>query len=124
MGRVLSAASQETSANIRWTGTWSTVRSDRFSSGAARRTSSSGRRATYTFTGRDIGWVTARSTVGGRAEVRVDGVLVATIDTDSGASGYRRMLFTKHLATGGTHRIEIRPKGDGRVTVDAFVVLP
>ena len=25
---------------------------------------------------------------------------------------------------GGTHTLEIRPFGDGRVTVDAFVVLP
>jgi hypothetical protein len=115
---------QETSANIRWSGAWSSASDSRFSGGAARRTSSGGRVATYTFTGRDIGWVTARSTVGGRAEVRIDGVLVRTIDVDSTATGFRRMLFTAHLASGGTHRIEIGPKGDGRVTVDAFVVLP
>ncbi len=115
---------QETSNNIRWSGTWSTVHNSRLSDGAARRISSSGRRATYTFTGRDIGWVTMRSTVGGYAEVRIDGVLVRTIDIDSSATGFRRMLFTSHLATGGTHRIEIHPKGDGRVTIDAFVVLP
>ena len=40
------------------------------------------------------------------------------------AAGYRRMIFTRHLASGGAHTLEIRPLGDGRVTVDAFVVLP
>jgi hypothetical protein len=76
------------------------------------------------FSGRDIGWVTMRSTIGGRAQVRVDGTLVATVDVDGSSTGYRRMVWTRHLESGGSHTLEIRPLGDGRVTVDAFIILP
>jgi hypothetical protein len=43
---------------------------------------------------------------------------------DATATAYRRMAWTRHLNRAGTHTLEIRPLGDGRVTVDAFVVLP
>jgi hypothetical protein len=115
---------EQTSTAVRWSGTWTTASDDRFSGGSARRTSSTGRRAVLTFTGQDIGWLTMRSTVGGRAQVRVDGILVATVDVDAAATAYRRLAWTRHLKRGGTHTLEIRPLGDGRVTIDAFVVLP
>ena len=94
------------------------------SGGSARRTSAAGRRAFLTFTGQDIGWLSMRSTIGGRAQVRVDGILVATVDVDAAATAYRRLVWTRHLKRGGTHTLEIRPLGDGRVTVDGFVVVP
>ena len=115
---------QQTSSGVRWAGTWSAATDERYSGGSARRTSGSGRKATLTFTGRDIGWVTMRSTIGGRAQVRVDGILVATMDVRGSTTGYRRMVWTRHLTRGGTHTLEIRPLGDGRVTVDAFIILP
>lgn len=115
---------QQTSSSVRWSGTWSSVRDSRFSGGSARRTSSSGRKAILTFSGRDIGWVTMRSTIGGRAQLRVDGALIATVDVDGARTGFRRMVWTRHLTSGGPHTLEIRPLGDGRVTVDAFIVLP
>jgi hypothetical protein len=115
---------EQTSASLRWGGSWSSVRDSRFSGGSARRTSSSGRKAVLSFSGRDIGWVTMRSTIGGRAQVRVDGTLVATVDVDGSSTGYRRMVWTRHLESGGSHTLEIRPLGDGRVTVDAFIILP
>jgi hypothetical protein len=34
------------------------------------------------------------------------------------------MVWTRHLESGGSHTLEIRPLGDGRVTVDAFIILP
>ncbi|HET7829653.1 MAG TPA: Ig-like domain-containing protein [Candidatus Limnocylindrales bacterium] len=115
---------EQTSSSVRWGGTWSSVRDTRFSGGSARRTSSSGLKAVLTFSGRDVGWVTMRSTIGGRAQIRVDGTLVATVDVDGAKTGYRRMVWTRRLSSGGSHTLEIRPLGDGRVTVDAFIVLP
>ena len=115
---------EQTSSAVRWSGTWASASDTRYSGGSARRTSSEGRRAILTFTGQDIGWITMRSTVGGRAQVRVDGILVATVDVDATATAYRRLAWTRHLKRGGTHTLEIRPLGDGRVTVDGFVVLP
>ena len=115
---------EQTSSAVRWSGTWASASDPRYSGGSARRTSSSGRRAVLTFTGQDIGWLTMRSTVGGWAQVRVDSNLVATVNVDAGATAYRRLAWTRHLKRGGTHTLEIRSLGDGRVTIDAFVVLP
>ena len=47
-----------------------------------------------------------RSTIGGRAQVRVDGILVATVDVDAAATAYRRLVWTRHLKRGGTHTLE------------------
>ena len=115
--------SQERSAAIDWTGTWHEADDTRFSGGHARHSSGHSRRATFAFTGHAIGLVSRRSPNGGHAEVRVDGLLVATIDLSASTSRYRRIVFRSALATGGPHTIEIRPVGDGRVDVDAFIVL-
>ena len=52
---------------------------------------------------------------------RRDGVKVATVDLRA-TSAFRRIVFRRNLS-GGTHTIQIRPLGGGRVDVDAFVVL-
>jgi len=94
------------------------------SGGASRRASARGASVTYTFYGRSIAWVATRGTHGGRAQVRVDGVLVATIDTYAATTSYRRVVFARTLAARGTHRIQITVLGDGFVDADAFLVLP
>jgi hypothetical protein len=114
---------QEGSAAIAWTGTWRPTDDARYSGGHARHASVHARRATLTFNGHGIGFVSRRSPGAGRAEIRIDGTLVATIDL-SGPASYRRIAFHRELATGGPHTIQVRPVGDGRVDVDAFIVLP
>jgi hypothetical protein len=42
---------------------------------------------------------------------------------DAGATQYRQLVFRRAFAAGGRHSIEIRPVGDGRVELDAFIVL-
>ena len=49
--------------------------------------------------------------------------VVATVDLHAASRSDRQIVFATSLATGGPHTIEIRPLGDGRVDVDAFVVL-
>ena len=114
---------QERSAAIDWTGTWHETDDARFSGGHARHASGHSRRATFAFTGHAIGLVSRPSPNAGHADVRVDGVLVATIDLSASQTRYRRIVFRSLLATGGPHTIEIRPVGDGRVDIDAFIVL-
>jgi Bacterial Ig domain len=114
---------QEGSAAIAWTGPWHPTDDARFSGGRARHATVHARRATFTFSGHGIGLVSRRSPGAGRAEIRVDGSLVATIDL-SGPMSYRRIAFHRELATGGAHAIEVRPLGNGRVDIDAFIVLP
>ena len=113
---------QEGSSAIRWTGTWHRANDVRYSFGHARRATTRGHRATFTFTGRGIGLVSRRSPTAGRAEILIDGAFAATIDL-SGSTTYRWLAFRRELATGGRHTIEVHPLGDGRVDIDAFVVL-
>ena len=49
--------------------------------------------------------------------------MVATVDLHAASRSDRQIVFATSLASGGPHAIEIRPLGDGRVDVDAFVVL-
>ena len=114
---------QERSGAIDWTGSWARADDDRLSGGHSRHTKATGRRATFSFTGDSIAWVSRRAPNAGRARVRIDGVRVATVDLHAAIRGYRRIAFTTALATDGPHTIEIRPLGDGRVDVDAFIVL-
>jgi hypothetical protein len=69
-----------------------------------------------------------RSDVGnpepGRAEVRIDGVRVAIVSESAATLRYRDVVFARTLAVGGRHTIEIRPLGNGRLDVDAFLTLP
>ena len=114
---------QERSRAIDWTGTWARADDARLSGGHSRHTRTTGHRATFAFTGDSIAWVSRRAPSAGRARVLIDGVRVATIDLHAASQAYRRIVFATSLATDGPHTIEIRPLGDGRVDVDAFVVL-
>ena len=114
---------QEASPAIAWTGAWHATADARYSGGHARHATVHARRATLTFSGHGIAFVSRRSPTAGRAQVRIDGVLVATVDL-AGPTSYRRIAFRRELATGGRHTIEIRPVGDGPVDIDAFIVLP
>jgi hypothetical protein len=114
---------QESAANVQYTNTWSRAVDTNLSGGASRYTGSTSRRVAFTFTGREVAWVATRRTTGGTAQVRIDGVAIGTVDLDAAATGYRRLVFRRGFSSKGTHTIEIRPTGDGRVEADAFVVL-
>ena len=49
--------------------------------------------------------------------------MVSTIDLDAGSTQYRRLVFRKGFTGSAKHSIEIRPLGDGRIEIDAFIVL-
>jgi hypothetical protein len=74
------------------------------------------------FTGRDVAWVATRSPIGGRAQVRIDGVAVATVDLRAGSTARRRVVFSRHFGDHRAHTLEIVALGGGRVEVDAFLV--
>jgi hypothetical protein len=72
---------------------------------------------------RDIGWIATKTTTSGSAEVWIDGSLAATVNLRATSTGYKKLVFARHFATLGTHTIEIRSLGGGRVYFDAFAVL-
>jgi hypothetical protein len=114
---------QESWSGVDWSGTWKRGESKGDSGGATRWTSASGRRATIEVKARAIAWVGHRQPDGGRAEVWVDGVKVATIDTDAGALQRRAILFRVAWTDRAIHTVQVRTLGGGRVDVDAFVIV-
>jgi hypothetical protein len=91
-----------------------------------RSTSTAGRWASYTFTGRSIALVTTRGVTRGKVRIYVDGVLQATVDTYRSATQYRSIVWRKAYPSTVTKTIRVVVLGTGgrpRVDLDAFVVL-
>ena len=115
----------ETSRTIHWVGRWSTRTNTHLLGGHERGSTTKGASATFTFTGRSIGWVAAVGRDGGSAIVYIDGVRTATVSLH-GSTSYRRLVFSQTWATAGVHTIRIvvvGTKGHARVDVDAIAVI-
>jgi hypothetical protein len=102
------------------------VSSSLYSGGSARYASAAGASASYTFTGRSIGFVTSRGPYRGAVRIYVDGVLATTIDLYAATDTFRYVAFARTWSTSGTHTIKavvVGTAGRPRVVVDAFEVL-
>jgi subtilisin len=80
----------------------------------------------YTFTGSGIALVGPKGPTRGRAEVRLDGVLVATVNEYSKTSGSRWVLEALAVDPARSHVLEVKVLGTAghpRFDVDAFLVL-
>jgi hypothetical protein len=118
--------SEQTSTAVKWSGTWSTSTTSSASGRTVRSTTRSGASATFTFSGRSVGWVAYLASTLGRASVYVDGRLAATVDLHASTTAWRRVAFARRWSASGTHVIRIvcrATSGRPRVDVDAFVVL-
>jgi hypothetical protein len=114
------------SAAIKSTGSWSTLPSPEALGHSVAATSEPGAMATFRFTGRSVGWVFAYGAENGRAEVLVDGEPVTIVDLYSPSPAGRAMFFTRSWLTAGEHTVQVRAlgtKGHPRVVVDAFLWL-
>jgi hypothetical protein len=104
-----------------YSGSWTKASIASAFGGTVRWSKSKSARATFTFTGSEISWISATGATRGSARVLIDGVKVATVKLE-GTKSSRRVVFRRTLAP-GTHTIVIRPSGNGRVDIDGFVVL-
>jgi len=80
----------------------------------------------YSFTGSAIAVVGRKGPNRGRAEIRIDGVLVATVGARAKSTSGRWLLFTGAVDPKRSHTIEVRVLGTAghpRFDVDAFLVL-
>jgi hypothetical protein len=113
---------QNTSSSVHYTGTWVTSSNGSALGGSHRYATSAAARVTFSTTTRDIAWVATRTSTSGSAQVWIDGVLAATVNLHALATTYRQLVFARHFTTLGSHTIELRPAGGGRVYLDAFLV--
>jgi hypothetical protein len=111
-------------AAITTTRAWSTLPTPEAMGHSVAATSDPGATATFTFTGRSVGWVFAYGPENGRAQVLVDGTPVTTVDLYSPSPAGRAMFFTQSWPEAGTHSVEVLALGTAghpRVVVDAFL---
>jgi hypothetical protein len=108
---------------ISYSGTWSRVSSIYASGGTRTWTTKTGAKATMTFSGRGIA-IAGQTAVGrGSAAVYIDGVYRGTISFKASTYHDRVVLYSTTFATLGTHTIVLRAAGNGRIDLDAFVIL-
>ena len=119
---------QEKSTLLGYSGTWS---SRLYLSGASgnyvRKASGSGNTVRYAFTGTDVGFVTTLAASRGKAEIWLDGNMVATLDLYSATTAKARLVWVAAVSA-GDHVVEVRATGaknasstSSRVDMDAFV---
>ena len=117
---------QQSSTKVTYRGSWSTATGAEFWGGSARRSSTEGSRATFTATGRSIGFIARRGPNRGKAAIFVDGVKVATVDLYSATYQNQQVVWIGSWASSRSRSIKVRVLGTNgrpRVDVDAFVVI-
>jgi hypothetical protein len=117
---------QQTTSAVKYTGTWSSESVSAFSAGSARYATAASASASYSFSGRSVGWVTRLAPTSGAVQVYVDGVLAATIDTTAASTSERVVAYSRSWSGYGAHTIKLvvvgttdRPRAD----LDAFAVI-
>jgi hypothetical protein len=120
---------EEGDARIAYSGRWIRSNVNRaWSEGAAHTTETAGARATFSFTGTSVSWISCQKASIGPARVYLDGALVATLNNRKSVpiEGYQRTVFRADGLTNGPHTltIEATTTSMGFVVVDAFDVHP
>ena len=116
----------ESTFDLKRSAGWATRTSSAFLGGAALRSGTAGATATLRFTGSQVAWIASRGASRGTAEVRVDGVRVATVDLHRPATAHRVVVFRYAWARPGPHVLTIRVVGTAGhpyVEVDGFAVV-
>jgi hypothetical protein len=122
---------QEDSAAIVYAGTWAQQSLTSAYGEAVKYASTKGSTAQFTFTGRNVAWVSTKGPNMGKAAVSVDGVVVSTHNLYNSTVQPRKVIFSQSgLDPAVSHTIAVQVLGTKhsassgtRVDVDAFVVL-
>lgn len=123
------------SVDVTYTGTWAVSKATTFSAGTTRKTTQKGAavrlRITVPTTTASpntsaLGLVMAKGPDRGSAQVWLDGLKVATVNTNSATKVNRVVVWRANLAPGAhTLRVvNLATTGHARIDVDAFVLLP
>ena len=117
---------EQDDAAIVFTGAWGSASSSAYSGGTAAYSNDAGAEAQLSFTGTAVQWIGLKGPTTGMADVLLDGIVVATVNTASKKTLAQAILYSTHGLTRASHTLAIRVKnpGKGAVWVDAFDVLP
>jgi hypothetical protein len=119
---VRTGLAQNNDSAVRYVGRWTRVPYAFASGGSLTYATSAGASAKTTFVGRGVGVVGPVGRTRGSARVYVDGVYRTTISFRANVSKSRRVMFSTSFPTRGTHSIQLRLVGNGRVDLDTFII--
>ena len=114
---------QDGSHKVSKTGHWVRVSKAGASGTGYGYTSTKGKAATLSFTGRSIEYVATRNSTAGHVKVYVDGKLLGRFQLKSGATDLGQVIARKSWSTSGSHTIKVVNDNHKRATLDAFVIL-
>lgn len=120
---------QDKDRSITYSGSWNHGGTSRpWSEGTASTTNQLGARATFSFTGTSVSWISCqKASAGGRARVYIDGAFVKEVRNHRSVpiEGYQRTVFRADGLTDGPHTLTIEIISEGSyVVLDAFDVHP
>jgi bacillopeptidase F len=126
--KFLDSPTENTRETIKYSSAWSAANDANATDGRYRISSSTGATVTFTFTGDNITWVTAKGPSYGRAEVFIDGTSKGQVDLYNATQVWQHQQSYTGL-TAGSHTITIKVLGQKStassgfgVVVDAFAV--
>ena len=111
---------QDSSPSVIYSGSWAKQSYRYASNGTVRYTTQAGAKARMTFSGRAAAIVAPLGPTRGSFQVYVDGVFRTTISLRR-ATGLSRSVVWSFSFAPGTHTVELRAVGNGRIDLDAFV---
>ena len=118
---------EQNRTGVTYSGSWTTYSNSSASGGSYRRSGSKGSVAAFTFNGTGVRWIGVASTSGGIATVKIDGVVVATVDQYAPSASWKKVMFESTGLVAGSHKISITVTGtknasssNYRTFVDAF----
>jgi hypothetical protein len=116
----------ESSAAMKFTGTWGLSSSSVYVGGKAKVSSTKNSSATVSFRGNHVGWYARLGPTYGQAKVYIDGVFNRTVNLYSATVFDRKLVFTKSWSAVGNHSIKIvvyGTSGHPKVVVDQVFYL-
>jgi hypothetical protein len=117
-------AYQRNSTKLTYTGTWTKVTSAGSSGTGYLYTKTLGKRATLTFSGREVIYVAPKSSGSGYVKVSSDGKSVGRFNLRSSTTKLGQIIARKVWTANGKHTMRITNDQSGRRTsLDAFIVL-
>ena len=106
---------------IVYSSSWTTVSDTTALGGSLHRAGVAGSGTRYTFTGRSVAWIASMGPGMGSADIYLDGAYVRRVSLAATSPRAARVVFERSWASAATHTVQIRPVGNGPVTVDGFV---
>jgi hypothetical protein len=123
---------QENGAGVVYSGTWKRVSLSGASGGKVKKAGTAGYKATLTFNGSSVGFVSTRSVARGIAEIWLDGVFQDSVDLYKASTSKKWVIWAPDAPlVAGAHALEVRVTGlrnpsatKNRIDVDAFLTWP